>query len=68
MTTAISNSEQTNLRQIERVFAYARLALMQFKENNFVLPDIYFLLCFWKVMNPDFYNKIRKRNCQIRNF
>jgi hypothetical protein len=61
MTIAISNSEQVNLRQIERVFAYARLALMQFKENNFVLPNIYFLLCFWKVMNPDFYNKIRTK-------
>lgn len=61
MATSISEAAQTNLRQLERVFAYARLALMQFSSNTYVIPDIYFLLCFWKVMKPEFYNGIRNK-------
>ena len=51
----------TNLRQIERIFAYARLALTQFQSNSYVIPDIYFLLCFWKVMKPELYKNIRNK-------
>lgn len=61
MAISISESAQTNLRQLERVFAYARLALMQFQSNSYVIPDIYFLLCFWKVMMPEFYRGIRNK-------
>lgn len=61
MAVAISELTQTNLRQLERIFAYARLALMQFEINNNIIPGIYFLLCFWKVMKPEFYNKIRNK-------
>lgn len=61
MAISISESAQTNLRQIERIFAYARLALMQFQSNSYVIPDIYFLLCFWKVMKPEFYKEIRNK-------
>lgn len=61
MAISISETAQTSLRQLERVFAYARLALMQFSSNTYVIPDIYFLLCFWKVMNPEFYRGIRNK-------
>lgn len=61
MAISISEAAQTNLRQLERVFAYARLALMQFSSNTYVIPDIYFLLCFWKVMKPEFYRGIRSK-------
>ena len=61
MAISISEAAQTNLRQLERVFAYARLALMQFSSNTYVIPDIYFLLCFWKVMKPEFYRGIRNK-------
>lgn len=57
----ICDAAQPNLRQIERVYAYTRLALMQFSMSNYLIPDIFFLLCFWKVMNPTFYNKIRRK-------
>ena len=53
------NFSKSNLRQIDRIFSYARLALMQFKANTYILPNIYFMLCFWKIMNPSFYSKLR---------
>ena len=52
---------QVNLRQMDRIYAYARLALMQFEANTYLMPDIYFMLCFWKVINPTFYNDIRHK-------
>ena len=53
---------QINLRQIDRIYAYARLALMQFHPSNYLLPDVYFLLCFWKIVNPTFYKSIRNKD------
>lgn len=68
MAISISEAAQTNLRQLERVFAYARLALMQFSSNTYVIPDIYFLLCFWKVMKPEFYRGIRSKEYTNQEF
>ena len=50
-----------NLRKMDRIFAYSRLALMQFGPTTYLLPDIYFMLCFWKVVDPQFYNQISKK-------
>lgn len=67
MALSIGNAEGTNLRQMERIFAYARLTLMQFDKNSYIIPDIYFLLCFWKVINPDFYTSIRSKEYNIQD-
>lgn len=60
---ALSMCEEmnVNLRQMDRIFAYSRLALMQFASNTYLLPDVYFMLCFWKVMDPLFYNQISNK-------
>ena len=50
-----------NLRQMDRIFAYSRLALMQFASNTYLLPDVYFMLCFWKVVDSSFYNQISNK-------
>ena len=34
---------------------------MQFASNTYLLPDIYFMLCFWKVVDPSFYNQISNK-------
>ena len=44
MAISISEAAQTNLRQLERVFAYARLALMQFPSNIMSYPTSTFCL------------------------
>lgn len=62
----VGNLEHTNLRQLEKVFAYSRLVLMQFSTNQRLKSDVYFLLCFWKVMKPDFYNQIRNKELSVQ--
>ena len=62
-TVALSMCKEmnVNLRKMDRIFAYSRLALMQFGPTTYLLPDIYFMLCFWKVVDPQFYNQISKK-------
>ncbi len=55
-----------NLRKMDRIFAYSRLALMQFGPRTYLLPDIYFMLCFWKVEDPQFYNQISKKTFTVQ--
>ena len=62
----VGNLEHTNLRQMEKVFAYSRLVLMQFSTNQSLNSDAYFLLCFWKVMKPDFYNQIKNKELSVQ--
>lgn len=63
---AIFEAHQTNLRQMDRIYAYTRLALMQFNVLTNFYPNIFFLLCFWKITDHEFYNEIKNKNisCQ----
>ena len=69
-TVALSMCKELNinLRQMDRIFAYSRLALMQFRSRTYLLPDIYFMLCFWKVMDSQFYNQISKKAFTVQEF
>ena len=69
-TVALSMCKELNinLRQMDRIFAYSRLALMQFGSRTYLLPDIYFMLCFWKVMDSQFYNQISKKAFTVQEF
>ena len=69
-TVALSMCKELNinLRQMDRIFAYSRLALMQFGSRTYLLPDIYFMLCFWKVMDSQFYNQISKKAFTLQEF
>ena len=55
-----------NLRQMDRIFAYSRLILTQFNFNDFIQADIYFLLCFWKVMDIEFYNQLVNKEFTVQ--
>lgn len=69
-TVALSMCKELNinLRQMDRIFAYSRLALLQFGSRTYLLPDIYFMLCFWKVMDSQFYNQISKKAFTLQEF
>lgn len=55
-----------NLRQMDRIFAYSRLILTQFNYNDNIQADIYFLLCFWKVMDVEFYNQLANKEFTVQ--
>ena len=55
-----------DLRTADKIFAHTRLALMEFGKNGYIVPDVFFLLCFLKIVNPTLYHNIveEKYNAQ----
>lgn len=55
-----------DLRTADKIFAHTRLALMEFGKNSYIVPDVFFLLCFLKIVNPTLYHNIveEKYNAQ----
>lgn len=66
MAIQLCEESQSNLRQIDRIFAYSRLGLMQVRPSDDLMPQIYFLLCFWKIVNDDFYNSIKNKEFTVQ--
>lgn len=58
--SALFNSGHT-LRQQERIFAHARLALKSFSTNTYLIPSLFLFLIYLKHIRPDIYDKIDQR-------
>lgn len=65
MTKIMCRTANVNLRLLDRIFAYTRLALLQFSYNSYLLSSIYYMLCFWKITNSKLYNDISTKNITI---
>ena len=55
MASILVASSNLNLRTIDKIFAHTRLALMEFCSNSYIVPDVFFLLCYIKIANPSLY-------------
>lgn len=55
-----------NLREVDKIFAHTRLALAAFDANMYLLPDVFFLLCLWKVSDAAFYEKLRHHQLSVQ--
>lgn len=60
----LSNSK-VPLRQQEKIFAHARLALRSFNTNMYVMPQIFLLLIFIKVKDNKFYENLKSKSFSI---
>lgn len=60
-------ASHVNLRTANKIFAYTRLALCSYNTAQNFPADLFFLLCFWKITNPTFYNQIKSREYSIQN-
>lgn len=58
MAKVLLSFSKIDLRTADKIFAHTRLALMGFGKNNYIKPDVFFLLCFLKVVNPMLYRSI----------
>lgn len=56
-----------NLRETDKIFAHTRLALASFDANMYLLPDVFFLLCLWKVSDAPFYEKLRHHKLSVQD-
>lgn len=59
-----SNSSIT-LRQQEKIFSHSRLALRSFKDNMYLIPEVFLFLIFMKVTDEETYNKIKSKQLTI---
>lgn len=55
-----------SLRQQEKIFAHARLVLRSFPAENYVIPSVFLLLIFNKILNNTLYEKIRLKELSIK--
>lgn len=55
-----------SLRKQEKIFAHARLVLRSFPENNYVIPSLFLLLIYIKIINNTLYYKIRLKELSIK--
>ena len=55
-----------DLRTWDRIFAHSRLAAIQLGSQAQLLMNLIFLLCFLRIIQPDFYSKIRSKEFSIQ--
>lgn len=55
------SSSKMDFRTADKIYAHTRLALMEFKINNYIIPEVFFLLCYLKIVNTDLYYNIFNR-------
>ncbi|GEO04392.1 hypothetical protein AAE02nite_20560 [Adhaeribacter aerolatus] len=53
------------LRQQEKIFALARLALRTFNINNYVVPTVYLFLIYIKIIHNNFYENLKCKQLSI---
>jgi len=58
MTKSLVSSSELDIRSIDKVFVHTRLTLLGFRENDYIVPDVFFLLCYLKIALPQLYKKI----------
>ena len=63
---ALFKHKNLTLRQIEKIFTNTRLSLKMFSHNEYVCPDVLFLLTYFHICESDLYEKICHINYDIQ--
>jgi hypothetical protein len=53
------------LRQQEKIFGLARVALRSFNSNNYVVPHIFLFLAFIKITDNEFYTSLKNKELTL---
>lgn len=56
-----------SLRQQEKIFSHARVALNAFSSKNYLFPALYILLIYLKDFHPEFYTRLSDRMTSPQN-
>lgn len=65
ISATLFEKSNISLRQQEKVFAHARMALLFFNNNNYLFPELFLILVFFKNFKIEFYNKIKLKSFTI---
>ena len=58
ISKALISAFGLDLRTSDRIFAHTRLAMSSFRAHSFIFPDVFFLICLLRVVNPLLYYDI----------
>lgn len=59
ITNTLIGNVDIDLRTADKIFVHTRLALCTCSSNTYIIPDVFFLMCFIKVVDSQFYDKIK---------
>ncbi|MGJ8759843.1 MAG: KAP family P-loop NTPase fold protein [Polaribacter sp.] len=59
-------NKNISLRQQEKIFGLARVALRSFNANSYVVPHIFIFLAFIKITNSEFYQNLKNKKLTIK--
>jgi len=65
MSELLFGDASVSLRQQEKIFSIARLALRSFHANSYVIPEVYIFLSYLKIIDGDLYNNIKLKRLSI---
>ena len=60
------SSSKLDFRTADKIYVHTRLTLMEFDINNYIIPDVFFLLCYLKIVNYDLYYNILNRKYKLQ--
>lgn len=55
-----------DLRTLDRIFAISRITLQEMNPNNYLLPDVLFVLCLMKIKYPVIYSGIVRKTYTVQ--
>lgn len=64
--TYLFTKEGSTLRQQERVFALTRLVLCSVKSNQFIFPELLFILVYFKILQNELFKKIEGNKLTVQ--
>lgn len=65
MAELLFDDSSVSLREQEKIFSLARLALRSFQVNEFVIPEAYLFLSYLKIIDNSLYHKIKFKRLSI---
>ncbi len=61
------SSSNLDLRTTDKIFAHSRVALSGFNLTSYIIPDIFFILCFFRVTNYDLYRNLLNEKLSLQD-
>jgi hypothetical protein len=65
MSIQLFKNGKLTLRQQEKILAHARASLNSFGSNNYVFPELFLVLIFFKAQHFDFYQQFRIQKLSV---
>jgi len=66
LSIKLFQKDKLTLRQQEKIYAHARVALQGFSSNNYIFPTLFLVLIYFKDHHLDFYQKIKAKKLNVQ--